>query len=265
MEEWVRGWNRQFEVAEELVPVQYLSKAVSTTGTALRRLLLEVFQWLNTTEMETTAAMCCKAWYHTTREEEFWRTRYIADFHPAETDSQADYRRKYIARIRASCWHCKSDLTFNEIHSLSPYFNRSICTNCFYEKPCKIISFANFSYCLTMSKTALNYLSVPSFQVNHVRCSFLILFKSRLQPYAETRRKLLLSTLDVHSPGKLQGEERDRVLAFDFGELCYISLRTKQYPVLEQALVKFCVKYRKRENVLKSAKQFLAEFSESNP
>ena len=259
MEEWVRDWNRQFEVAEELVPVQYLSKAVSTTGTALRRLLLEVFQWLNTTEMETTAAMCCKAWYHTSREEEFWRTRYIADFHPAETDSQGDYRRKYIAHIRASCWHCKSDLRLDQIESMSPYFNRPICYNCHYQPACRIISFAHFSKRIGMSRPAIDSLSIPSFIDNNAKSSFISLIKPKLQPYAETRRTLLLRTLDAHYPGRLQTEEREKVLAFDFGQLCLNVGWGKGPEALDKALVKFCVKWRKRENVEKGAEQFLED------
>ena len=64
VEAWVDHWNQQFAVQEEAVLAQFLRKAVSTASTPLRRLLLEVLQWLAVSEVETGVALVCKTWHH---------------------------------------------------------------------------------------------------------------------------------------------------------------------------------------------------------
>ena len=254
---WVERWNRQFEVHEELVPVQYLSKAVSTTGTALRRLLLEVFQWLNTTEMETTAAMCCKAWYHISREEEFWRTRYIADFHPAETDSQGDYRRKYIAYRLGSCWHCKKLVPVSEIQFKCKVFKQPLCKQCYLVQECHITPLNVFKLRQKVTLTTLESLGIPYFSYYGTKSSYVVLYKSKLQPYAETRRLLLLRTLDTEHPESLQARDRAKVQAFDFGRF-YAGESAQVLKGVEKALVEFCGKWGGREKLRTNVQLFLS-------
>jgi len=79
------------------VPVHYLRKAVSTTDTPFRLLLLEAFLYLSLKEVETLVVCVCKNWLHVSRDNELYRSRYMADFHPSETEGEGDYRRKYIA------------------------------------------------------------------------------------------------------------------------------------------------------------------------
>jgi hypothetical protein len=208
-------------------------------------------------------AVCCKAWYHVSREEEFWCTRYLAEFHPSETVPQIDYRRKYIAQIRVSCWHCKNQLELNQIESMSPYFNRPLCYNCRYQNPCVIRSFASLTRRLKISRATLDHLSIPSFVMYNAKSSFLILFTSKIQPYAETRRQLLLSTLDTQYPGKLRHEVREQVQAYDFGQICYSIWRRNVQSDLEKALIEFCIKWRKRENVNKSVEKFLEDIKQN--
>ena len=255
---WVREWNRQFEVAEELVPVEFLRKAVVTVEPPLRRLLLAVAQFLTTAETETLVAYTCKAWFHVSRDEEFWKTRFTADYHPSETEAQADYRRKYIACVRASCWHCKKLPAAREVYQISPYFNRLICYRCDSLPICQIESFYSFINRCKVTKATLDGLNVPYFPYQGtLKSTYLLLYETKLLPYAEARRQLLLKTIESEYPDVLSYWEKDAIAGFDFGHF-YIYGRVEflrgNFFI---ALCKFCGRWGNQKNLKKSVEEFL--------
>jgi hypothetical protein len=74
----VEAWNQQLGATETTIQPIYRSKAVFTAAPADRRLLLEAFKYLKPQEVERTAAIVCKGWYHISREEELWAAIYGA-------------------------------------------------------------------------------------------------------------------------------------------------------------------------------------------
>lgn len=259
VEAWVRNWNKQFEAVEEDVPEKYMSKAVATTDTALRRLLLEVLQYLTTSETETLVAFACKEWFHVSRDEELWKGRFISEFTPLETEAQGSYRRKYIAFLWTSCWHCKKRVQLDQIEFKCPYFKRPLCWKCGRDKDCAIETVSYFTSTRGVTKTTIETLSIPHFSHYQKQSSYLMLYRDKLLPHAENRRKLLLRTIEANFPGSLSPEERRMLEIFDLGRFYYEGWDRRKLSSLEKGLVKFCGKCGNRENTMRSAQQFLEE------
>lgn len=257
VEDWIETWNLQFTPKEDLVPQLYLNKAVNTSETSLRRLLLAVYQYLTPREIDTAVSLACRAWFHISRDEELWRTLFVAEFKPIETEGEGNYRRKYIAYLLGSCWHCKALKPVQEIVRICSIYKRPLCKQCAGQLPCSTMSFSSYMRAHKVSKSVLNCLSIPSFTQNHAKSSYLSTFQSKLQPYAETRRQLLLNTLDTNYPGRLQAEYREKMLAFDLGDF-YGSWCALSNTILDWAMVGFCGKGGRREDVISSCEEFLA-------
>ena len=194
--EWVDAWNRQFTAKEEEVPAQYLQKAVVTESTPLRRLLLEVFQYLSTGDIEKLVAVTCKAWLHVSRDQEFWRTRVISEFHPSETDSQGNYRRKYIALLRSFCWHCHYTPSLDSIFFKCPYFNQPLCKPCSDLSDCQIFSFRKFSSLMMFSYDLLLELQIPNFLYNRAISSYRYMILGKIIPYTEELKVRLIHEIE---------------------------------------------------------------------
>lgn len=253
------SWNEKFEPSEALVPSLFLNKAVNTAGTLLRRLLLEVCIYLTTGDIETRAALVCKDWLHVSRDEEFWRTRFTAEFHPSETEAQGNYRRKYIAYQFSSCWHCKVFKPIAEIEFRCSLFNRPLCKLCAMQPVCHITSFHIYRLSHWISKSVLDGLSVLSFPHNrNAKSTYMLLYQFKLQPYAESRRQLLLHTIEIHYSGLLQYEDRAAVENFDLGKF-YGQSYYSPISLVEMALMKFCGKGGKKEDVNASVEEFLKD------
>lgn len=257
VEAWVHSWNKQFGPVEEaMVPPLYLNQAVSTTYSPLRRLLLEVGVYLTTGEMETRVALVCKAWLHVTRDEELWKTRFISEFRPLETDAQGNYRRKYIAHVLGSCWHCNTIKPAADIQFRCRLFKRPLCKQCAKQPLCYITSFHNYMHSHWISKSVLDSLAIPSFlHRRNAKSTYMLVYQSKVKPYAESRRRLLLRTIDANYPGRLLPEVRAIMEAFDLGKI-YGEVSGWTISLLEMALVKFCGKGGKQEDLHRNIEEF---------
>lgn len=256
VKDWVEAWNLQFRPRGDLVPATFLKKAVITAETAIRRLLLCVYQYLSGREVDTTVAYVCKAWFHVSRAEEIWQTLFLREFQSPETEKKGHFRRQYIAYVLAACWHCKSIKSLGEIYWKCGIYQRPLCKECARKPACSIIAISSYVCTYKVSKYVLKDCALPSFLVNGAPHTYYHLLRAKLQPHAETRRKLLLSTLDADFPGRLQAWERAEVQAFDLGQF-YGEWISMSMTALHWALVKFCGKTGKREDVQRSCEEFL--------
>jgi len=254
---WVGSWNKQFGAVEEEVQKKYVGKAIATNSPSLRRLLLVVFQYLTIAETEAIVAYTCKDWLHVSRDGEFWKTRFIAEFRPSETEAQADYRRKYIAFMRVSCWHCKKLVQIEEIRFKCPHFQRPLCWTCSQQKDCAVESVASFLSSRKVTKATLEALAVPQFPYGRKQCSYSTLYRDKLQPHAEARRRLLLHTIDSHFPGRLRAGERRAIELFDFGQF-YLG-GTRGVVGVEYQLARFCGRSGNRQSERRTAQLFLED------
>lgn len=263
VEKWVEQWNYQFEHREELIPAQYLGKAVSTSGTPLRRLLLAVFQYCTMAEVESQVAYTCKAWFHISRDQEYWRTRFVADYHPSETEAQGDYRRKYIVYLQGSCWHCCKLLEIAEVHFQCSYFKRPLCNVCVDLPECAVVSFNEYASSHQVTSATLAHLSVPSFLFHKAKSSYMLLFQRCVLPYSATRLKQLLEIIDSDYVGRLRTAERSLVESFDLGK--YYGDRYQRVTGIGQALMKHCGKRSKSGNRKGEVETFLVAVEKARP
>ena len=74
LRDWVDRWNRQFTA-----PASSVSRVNSAVG-PVRRLLLEVFQYLDLKDLELVAALICRDWLQITRDNDLWRPHYLSSF-----------------------------------------------------------------------------------------------------------------------------------------------------------------------------------------
>lgn len=254
-EVWIAAWNQQFQVNEALVPAIYLRKAVSTIGTPIRRLLLEVYQYLSMTDVETRAVYVSKAWFHVSRDSEYWFIRYISDFHPSIVDSEGENRRKYIAYQLASCLRCKRLPSLHDIAWKCSYFQRPICGWCSDLPDFAIIPARYISASLKVTHTTLASLSVPLFLHDHETSCYWLHFEAKVLPYVEARRLQLVRGLMRYYKGKLGAEEMAVMGKFDFRRY-YGSAKVRTR--VEYALVKFCGRWREKfEDEKTCANRFL--------
>jgi len=249
---WVKDWNEQFITKEETVPAQFLQKTVNTTGTPLRRLLLEVFQWLNTSEIETIVAVCCKAWYHVSREEEFWRTRYVAELHPTETATEGDYRRKYIAYVKGTCWHCKSFLTLHEVYMRCPFFQRNLCKTCSNTPECQITSLNRYSERQNVSMELLKELNIPTFEFRSKPGNYMLVIAAKVVPFIQEQKTRLLRTIE-----ELEGTAGKRAIVEKFEVEAYYEGRSQAFTMADRLIAKCLGRKRSEKNWTSNVKGLL--------
>lgn len=232
------GWT-----SEAQVPDIYLKKAVATCESPLRRPLLSIYEYLSIQEIETRAVYVCKAWYHVSKDSEHWKSRFLAEIRPAETDSHSDYRRKYIFYMRAVCWHC------NSVPSCAvrcPLLNRPLCGPCSREEECRVASFARYSRTHFVSLTVLSQLSIPAFDHFQKKSSYILYFSREVTIYASIRRAILLRTIEQKYFGRLDSAAIGEIGAFDLWKY-YGQESPKRGSLICSALVRFCGKCGRRE------------------
>ena len=232
--------------SEAQVPAIYLQKAINTSETALRRPLLAIYAYLSIQEIETRAVHVCKAWYHVSKDPEHWKSRFISDIRPKETDSYSDYRRKYIFYMRAVCWHCNSTPPCDLVTPRSPLLNRPLCGKCAKKGKCRIETFVRYSRTHFVSLTVLSQLNIPNFDYFGRKSSYILYFRREVAVYASIRRAILLRTIEQEYSGRLDTAVKAAIEAFDLWSYYGQESPSPELPCIN-ALVRFCGKCGRRE------------------
>jgi len=188
---------------------------------------------LTMSEVEGRAGFVSKAWFHVSRDSEYWLTRYCSDFQLISA-SCSDVRREYIARRLASCWGCNRRPHLYEIAWKCSYFQRPICWWCSDQPAYTVLSLYYLSTTLQVSKATLVHLSIPLFLHDSQPSCYRFHLESRVLPYAHSRRALLLTGL---STCKVPVAVVETIRKFDFGKY-YGSGKVRSR--VEDLLVKFC-------------------------
>lgn len=247
VEKWVAQWNRLFEVDEDRVDRKYVSKSVFTAENPLKRLLLSVFEYLSVRDIETTAAYVCKSWYHVSKHPEHWKSRFISDFHPIETDPNSDYQRKYIAFVRNSCWNCRKLTALTDIKRKCRLNGQPLCTSCSRLKECRTVTLHSFCKEKAVAMATLERLKVPFFESYSGKACYLHIIVDKLMPHSEYRRKLLLLVLKDRSSVMLTDAEMGIIANFDLESFYKQEEKTSLCP-FAKALAGFCGKNGVRES-----------------
>ena len=211
---WLSRWNRQFLVSEETLPLQYKSKAVKSTSSPNRRLLLEVFQYLNSREVELTVAFTCKAWFHTTRDNELWKTRYLAQFPSSAAHRKPNYRTQFIVWNRRCCWLCGCFVQLDSLQLLCPLHARPLCMKCAQTEQGRIVPLNSYFNERHVTRALAARLNFPYFMYNSVKQNYASELGNIIIPYAEQRRKALLKAL-YSRPIRMPQEWLGAIFNFD--------------------------------------------------
>ena len=254
--QWAEQWNRRFQVSEETLPVQFKSRAVVTRSSPMRRLLLETFQYLSLREIEQLAAFVCKEWFHTTRENEFWKTRYLAQFDPAKTSEEDNYRSKFIVQTHNCCWICRKFLTLQEIKLICPVRKLPVCQNCSSSDAGCIVTINSYFNHHKITPTLRTRLGFHHFIYNKYRQNYVSDLGNTILPYAERRKKALLEALQPHCPAEISVECLQALTNYDLKG--YYKKRFPNCTGILWALGEFCGLDEARESFEANVADFLS-------
>lgn len=232
---WVNDWNKQF-VPEE-VPEKYTKMTVLPVFGTSPRLLLEVFGYLAVRDIEQRAAFTCKEWYIVSRNDELWKSMYIRQFHPIETEEKASYRSFFILNRLKSCWHCNSPLLPHQIRLKCPYHDLLLCKKCSKLPACKVVSLNSYLKTLNIAKSTADFLHLPVFVQNKVQSCYVEMVAERLFEYAEERRNRLIQHLEDRG---IPLETLTELRKFSLERFYRQKVRAKSG--IAQELVRFCGK-----------------------
>ena len=215
LRQWVQAWNQQYVSTVEKIPAQYLAQAVQTSSTPLRRLLLEVFQYLYTREVELLVGLTCKAWFHVSRDSEYWKTRFMQEFQPATTKADTCYRAQYLACFKGSCWSCHKFLPLAEIELMCPVHKRPLCSSCKDKPECQLIELNRLLYWHRISPSLPKYLNIPVFKVKGIKVVYKETALASFIFYANHRRNQLLNLLTEKYEETISPAIIERIRTFD--------------------------------------------------
>lgn len=235
---WVNDWNQQFSA--EKVPEKYTKMAILAAPVAHPRLLLEVFGYLSVREIEQIAAFACKAWYTITRHEDLWKSMFIRQFTPRETEPDTSYRSLFILIRLKACWHCNSVLLPRQIYMKCPYYDMLLCKKCSNLPACKIVTLNSYQKSLNISNSTVDFLKFPVFLHKKVRSCYMRLAAERMITYAEVRRNRLIAELEESYSAEIASEVLTEMRNFRLEWFYKLRVRAKSEVVRE--LTRFCGK-----------------------
>jgi len=206
VKQWVEQWNGRFQVREETLPAQFRSKRVETTGSPLRRLLLETFQYLELREIEQLVAFVCKEWFHVTRDNELWKTIYLAEFQPSDTSEEGNYRTKFVVQSQECCWLCRKVVSSQEIKLICPVRKRPLCRVCANTDDGCIVTLNSYFNSRKIAYTLVARLGFRHFIYDRFKQNYLTDLAETILPYAEQRKQALLAALQPLCPSKVSEE-----------------------------------------------------------
>lgn len=257
VKKWVETWNSRFVAKEEMLPVLFKAKGVETVGSPLRRLLLETFLYLELREIERIVAFVSKEWFHITRDNEFWKTRYVAAFQPSETSEKDTYRTKFITKQQGCCWICHHFVPLKDIKMLCPLRKRPLCYECARKGEGRIVTLNAYFQQTQVSSSLVARLRFKHFIYCKFKHNYVSNLANTIIPYAEKRRKDLLDLLKTRFSSEITADIMSDIENFDIVE--YYKGGGK-YGILPLSLGKFCGKNDEFEELETSVTQFLANF-----
>lgn len=257
VKQWVEQWNSLLRVCVETLPAQFVAKAVGTTSSPLRRLLLETFQYLEMREIEQLVAFVCKEWFHVTRDNEFWKTQYLTSFQPSNICGTDNYRSKFIVIYQNCCWLCHTLISLNEIKLICPVHKRPLCRHCFKTDNGHIVTLNSYFTSRKISSTLVARLDFRHFIYDKFKQNYLSALGDTMLPYAEQRKHSLLSALQMLCPSKISIAELNAIASCDLWDF-YKSRYPSSYKRAMWSLSVFCGLDDEKEDFQENVLYFLS-------
>ncbi|OMJ66198.1 hypothetical protein SteCoe_37055 [Stentor coeruleus] len=133
-QEWINDWNSKYfpldsqPTSNNAISTLMHDKSLSTTATRRRRILIEVFKFLDIYDLSKSLALVNKEYYHATWEPELWRCLIVRDFNE-EASIDNNLRHKYFELFKTCCIECKK-IPNRCNYYMCPLIKRILCLNC---------------------------------------------------------------------------------------------------------------------------------------
>lgn len=215
--------------------------------TSLRRSLLEVCAFLPVTCIETCVALTSRGWFQLSRDDELWKRKWLEEQQPCMTPSSGSFRAAFLDLRLGSCWHCGTYINHFGVQCSS--LRRLLCQACAQHSSCQVFSLGAIAQQFSVQPSTFDLLRIPTFLVDNEPATYLCLASSRLLPYYERRRKLLLPI--IHNA--VAKTTLRKLRNFNF-----VKMFEKKTTGL-QALCVFCGRNEKVENLGESVKALLGQ------
>ena len=189
VEEWVRDWNKQFELKGKDVEMMTV-KRVKTEAGRKKRILLEAFKFLDHITLIHLVTPICREWYHVSWEDELWREF----MHQVGFRGQGS-RQEFLTIWMTSCAHCNTPLASEKRYMVCPLTYRPKCKRCFSNelyRPIRL-SWARTEYSITPSM--LKTLQVPVFLYDDQSCFYLYQARDKVISLRRNHIQLVKSVL----------------------------------------------------------------------
>ena len=125
VEKWAENWNKQFDFDEKCVEIAG-KRRVLTGSTVQKRVLMEIFKFLEVKTIVSVVVFVSKGWYSASWEDELWISLQNQSF-PRQIQSKTDYFTVFFS----SCVHCGHFLTQKNRHMVCPLTKRPKCVVCY--------------------------------------------------------------------------------------------------------------------------------------
>ena len=125
---WLDDWNSRHFSLES--PPSYpiaLSKEVISSNPIHKRMLLEIFKYLEVADIVKNICLVNKEFYHVTWEQELWRELFVRDY--KEEIVTDNWRLKYANDYGKACIECKTMPDVENMY-ICPMLKRVLCKKC---------------------------------------------------------------------------------------------------------------------------------------
>ena len=125
---WLNDWNsRHFSLENPPSCPVALSKEVTSSNPIHKRMLLEIFKYLEVSDIVKNICLVNKEFYHVSWEQELWRELFVRDY--KEEIATDNWRLKYATEYGKVCIECKTAPSEENMY-ICPLLKRVLCKQC---------------------------------------------------------------------------------------------------------------------------------------
>jgi hypothetical protein len=195
--DWLENWNSNFFPLDQIPPekmkatLMLQDKSLTTSATRRRRMLIEIFLFLEINDISKVLPFVSKEFYHTTWEPELWKCLIKRDFLEISTESE-NWKHSYLKLYVSCCLECK-EIPSEENFYRCPLIKRVLCNKCRKTDKYKLLCKSDIKSCFDIDAKCLGINFGQAFCNNQVvyKCYLL----KAIEKFREKNKDAVLSKL----------------------------------------------------------------------